>query len=495
MHVRLSLGQRLGLGFFLLSGLVVLTAGLGVFSTRSFTQTSETIQANTHLYEQADEVLHTSAEITAIIDRMLLTRQTGGFIEEQLADGLSGFNQQLANLTVLQTADNQNSVNTLRTFGLQLTDLVDDTVGNARDGRWAQAQVLRHTEISSLQRRFEAELAQLTTTYQTNLDDALNRQARLQQTLGLVWVLMAIVAIGGGSFTAFAIWRSTTTPINLLIEQTHHVMQRDFTSVPPLERHDEIGRLSQAFSQMTDWLRESYHQLEERVAERTLALSTSLEVSQSLSTILDPQQLMQEVVNQIRSAFRFYHAQIYLLDEATGDMVLASGTGEAGNTLLRRQHRLPRGRGLVGQAANTRLPVLIPDVTQDANWLPNPLLPDTKAETAVPLLYGDTLLGVLDVQQNVVNGLTQADVRLLQSVASQVAIALRNARLYADTQGQAERASILNQIGQRIQRAPDVESVLQVAAAELGQALPGSRASVQLALTPNAPNGRTQGKA
>lgn len=482
MKLNLSLGQRLGLGFLLLGALVLLTTGLGLGFARSVTRTGETIQVNIHLYQQADEISHAWTDITATIDRMLLTRQTGGFLQAELNQSLTQFDQQLTNLSgeTPETAVYQPTITTLNTISGQLTDQVSDLISKAQNGQWAQAQVLRHTEISSLQRRFDEQLNLLTQTFQSGVRTALEEQNELQGLLRLTWIIAAIVGLGGGSMVGYIIWRSTTDPINQLIAQTRQVIQRDFQPLVPLAREDELGRLSQAFVQMTDWLRQSYLELEDRVTERTLALTTSIEISRSLSTILEPKQLIDEVVNQVQTAFNFYYAQIYLMDETSGDLVLQAGTGRIGQALLQQGHRLPRGRGLVGRAAAAKTAVIVPDVTQEPNWLANPLLPDTRAEIAVPILIGSQVLGVLDVQQNITAGLTATDADLLQSVASQVAIALRNARLFDQIRAQAEQQSLLNRINQRIQISSDINQVLQVAAQELTTALGVKRTQVQL---------------
>ncbi len=221
-------------------------------------------------------------------------------------------------------------------------------------------------------------------------------------------------------------------------------------------------------------------ELEQRVTERTRALTVSTEVSRRLSTILDPKQLVKEVVDQVQDAFDYYHVHIYLKDEASGDLIMAGGTGEAGAAMLARGHKIPKGRGLVGRSAETNAPVLVPDTSKDINWLPNPLLPDTKSEVAVPISISNEVLGVLDVQQNIVDGLKEDDVVLLQSIANQVAIAVRNARSYEESRSQAELETMVNTIGQKIQRAGAVEDVLQTAIREVGLALGASRVSATL---------------
>lgn len=182
-------------------------------------------------------------------------------------------------------------------------------------------------------------------------------------------------------------------------------------------------------------LRQSqFRELEAAVANRTRALQLAAEVSQRIAALRDRSSVVREVVEQLKATFNYYHAHIYLWDEREESLVMVGGTGEVGRMLLERGHRLPRGKGLVGRAAETRQPILVPDTAADPNWLPNPLLPETRAEVAVPILVGERVLGVLDVQNNQVGSLNELDVLLISTVADQVGIALENIRASEEVQ-------------------------------------------------------------
>jgi putative methionine-R-sulfoxide reductase with GAF domain len=302
------------------------------------------------------------------------------------------------------------------------------------------------------------------------------------QTRNILFLAFGISIIA--AITAFVLSQFVSGPIVRLKATAEKVASGDLTAQAKVETGDETGALATAFNAMTSQLRDLIGSLEQRVADRTKALATSAEVSRRLAAILDPRQLASEVVNEVRSAFDYYYAQIYLLDEAGENLVIASGTGEAGSAMLARGHSVPKGRGLVGRAADANASVLVPDVSQEEGWLPNELLPDTKSEAAVPISVGDQVLGVLDVQHDLVNGLTEEDITLLESLAGQVAISLRNARSYEQSRAQAELASLVNVIGQKIQRTTSVEDTLQTAIRELGTAIGASRVRARIGVQP-----------
>lgn len=310
----------------------------------------------------------------------------------------------------------------------------------------------------------------------------ISAQQRVQLFLGVGIILTAIVA-------ATIVGQIVSRPVVELTEVATALGEGNLSARALVQSGDEIATLAETFNDMADRLRSSQQDLEAKVLERTKALEASSRVSRSLSTIIDRQKLVLEVVEQVKNSFKYYHVHVYLIDEEAQKLKMVGGSGEVGRIMLERGHSLALGQGLVGRAAETNMSIVAMDVSRTPGWRPNPLLPETKAEIAVPVALGDRVLGVLDVQNNLVNSFTQQDVDLLQSIASQIAIGLRNIEFYEQAQKNAQREALINEISQKIQSTTDVQSAMRVAVREIGSVLKAKQAVVRFSTDDEEHNG------
>jgi PAS domain S-box-containing protein len=168
---------------------------------------------------------------------------------------------------------------------------------------------------------------------------------------------------------------------------------------------------------------------EEMYERRTRQVQTSTDVAQDISAAPALDELFRRVVTLVKERFDYYHAQVFRSDLETGDLLLAEGYGEVGRVMKAAGHKIGFGKGVVGTAASNKQPVLVPDVSQSLDWLPNPHLPETRGEMAVPIMLRDRVLGVLDVQSERAGYLSAEDQLLLLGLCGQIASAIESTRL------------------------------------------------------------------
>jgi PAS domain S-box-containing protein len=169
---------------------------------------------------------------------------------------------------------------------------------------------------------------------------------------------------------------------------------------------------------------------EEKANRRAAELATVAMVSAAASTSLELDELLKTVVELTKTNFDLYHAHIYLLDDKREFLKLASGAGQAGDIMKQHDHKIraDHPHSLVARAARTGQGAVANDITQEPDFLPNPLLPETRSEMAIPMIIGDQVIGILDVQSTVIGRFTDDDILVQTTLASQVAVAMQNAR-------------------------------------------------------------------
>jgi ligand-binding sensor domain-containing protein/signal transduction histidine kinase len=206
---------------------------------------------------------------------------------------------------------------------------------------------------------------------------------------------------------------------------------------------------------------------EHRRSEQFRVLS---EVGSRVSTILDVNEVLEEVVRLIQSTFDYYHVAIGLIE---GDeVVYRVGSGELWDNpkFGFKPARLKIGReGLSGWVAANGQPVVLPDVSKEPRyvWMHGS---KTRSEITVPIIVKGQVIGVLDVQSDQLNAFDETDLAVLQSLAHQAGAAIENARLYE----QAQQAAVLEERARLARDLHDAVTQTLFSASLLAEALPAS---------------------
>jgi sigma-B regulation protein RsbU (phosphoserine phosphatase) len=136
---------------------------------------------------------------------------------------------------------------------------------------------------------------------------------------------------------------------------------------------------------------------------------------------------------------------------------------DAANTVI------PIGTGITGWVASHRKPLRVDDVIKDPRYIT--LSENTRSELALPLIYRNELLGVVNVESEQVAAYTENDEEMLGTLAGSLAATIANARLLAQIRRQAERERLLYEVTSKIRRSTDMQTILATTASELTKAV------------------------
>jgi len=223
-------------------------------------------------------------------------------------------------------------------------------------------------------------------------------------------------------------------------------------------------------------------QLLDESQRKAVQLETAAEVAKDISGSLNIDELLNKAVNLIRQRFNFYHASIFLHDLQNEFAVIREATGEAGAQLKRAGYKIGIGsKSIVGFVSSRGEPLIINDTSKDATYYSNQLLPNTRAEAAIPMKVGERTLGVLDVQSEKTYAFSDENLRSLQILADQIAVAVINSELFAETQEHLSQHRLLNHITTKAASVTTLDEALESAVEGLQVTLGGDRVLILLA--------------
>ena len=248
----------------------------------------------------------------------------------------------------------------------------------------------------------------------------------------ILYILPQFVGISEPTYpvsaqSIFSLFLFSLIAVSFLLEIVSANMRSNLENA--LQNQSQLQQRNQELDELSG-------QLELRVEERTKELSVRSEqlkaiadVARSLATLRETEKLLPAVTALINQRFGFYHVGIFLLDTSKEYAILSAANSEGGKNMLARGHRLKVGQqGIVGYATYSGKPRIALDVGEDAVFFNNPDLPDTHSEVALPLMFGNEVIGALDIQSTESNAFSQDDIEIFSVLADQVSVAIQNTR-------------------------------------------------------------------
>lgn len=244
-------------------------------------------------------------------------------------------------------------------------------------------------------------------------------------------------------------------------------------------RKPEVDLLKRAAKQVVitieDWRRMAADQ------RRAAQLATITEVGNAITSILNEEELLQQVVDLIHERFHFPFVHLFSVHPGRRKIFYEAGSGGRSQSLAGRDfaYDLDSPQGLIPWVAQHGETALVNDITQDERYRPAQVFPDeTQAELAIPLCFGKEVLGVLDIQSDRKGAFGSQEQFLFEALADSIAIAMRNASLFRSERWRRQVADSLREVAGLLSAEVDLEQVLDATLIELERNLPCDLAAI-----------------
>ncbi len=209
-------------------------------------------------------------------------------------------------------------------------------------------------------------------------------------------------------------------------------------------------------------------------------LATIAQVSRTIVSALELEELFDEVLDRVEDSFGYKRAHIFLLQDDR--LIFRAGIGRgAARWLVRGQSYDLKGPGIIPLVGRARQALVVGDITAHPQYLPGVGLDDTLSQMAAPLLMGESLLGVFDVQSDKVDHFSDDDLQILQTLADTLAVAVRNARLFDIERRRRYLAETMREVSAGLTSTLNLDNVLDLILSGLERVVTFDAASILLA--------------
>lgn len=219
------------------------------------------------------------------------------------------------------------------------------------------------------------------------------------------------------------------------------------------------------------------------LSRRAEQIQAIYDISNAISSVLDPDELLDQVAEMVHNHFGFPYVHLFSVHSGRRKLFYEAGSGPRSQAFKQQKYAidLDDPKGIIPWVARNGEIVVANDVSADTRYKPSILPPEvTRSELAVPMIFGGNVLGVLDVQSDQPNAFGEDDRFLFEALADTIAVAMRNASLYRSESWRRQVAESMREVAGLLSTDADLEQVLEVILGELDRALPCDVAAIWL---------------
>lgn len=289
----------------------------------------------------------------------------------------------------------------------------------------------------------------------------------------------ALLLLGVGLMigAAIIVWVSgrITKPIQQLRKDMEKVRHGRLDHRTDIKTDDEIEELADDFNRMTEALQNSYATLEKQVQQRTQEISALHDVTTTVNQSLDLDAVLHQVIKKITEIFHFETTRVFLFNKS-GDQLESRASFAVNPEYWAGVGVFKRGQGNIGHVAETGEPLIFEDINKDPRYQARSTSRATERArlcffAIFPIKSQARIFGTILFNAEKPRKLSADEIRLLQSMAEQIGVAIEKATLYEEARTRAQHLAVLNRIGAAVSRSLDLDIILHEAVEKIAEAL------------------------